>query len=226
MEWQPTRWTPAQLEERRLAAARLLRAARLTQAAIARRVGVSRASVTRVTRWKRHLAQSGRRGLRRRASPGRPSYLHPAQWAQLLRLLRRLLLRLLLRLLRRLLRGSAVVAGVETERWTLRRIAAVVERTFGVRYQPRSLRPALRARGWSPQIPIARARERAGAGGSGTTRWSRRGSSTTGRESKKGAPHRVRDHLRRRDGAHLPRAAGHHWAPPGRRWGSHRSCAA
>src|SRR5687768_16390331 len=75
MEWQPTRWTPAQLEERRLAAARLLRAGVLGQAEIARRVGVSRASVTR---WKRRLEQEGVRGMRRRASPGRPSYLRPA----------------------------------------------------------------------------------------------------------------------------------------------------
>jgi putative transposase len=141
MEWQPTRWTPAQLEERRLAAARLLRAGRLTQAEIARRVGVHRAAVTK---WKHRMERDGPRGLRRRASPGRPSHLRPDQWAELLRLLR----------------GSAAAAGFETERWTLRRIAAVVERAFGVRYHPRWLGPALRARGWSPQVPIARARER------------------------------------------------------------------
>lgn len=141
MEWQPTRWTPAQLEERRLAAARLLRAGRLTQAEIARRMGVSRASVTR---WKGRLERGGLRGLRRRAAPGRPSRLSRPQWARLLRRLR----------------GSAVAAGFETERWTLRRIALVVRRTFGVRYHPRSLGPALRSRGWSPQVPVARARER------------------------------------------------------------------
>jgi transposase len=141
MEWQPTRWTPAQLEERRLAAAGLLRAGRMTQAEIARRMGVSRASVTR---WKQRLARGGVRGLRRRAPPGRPSRLSRPQWARLLRRLR----------------GSAVAAGFETDRWTLPRIAMVVRRTFGVRYHPRSLGPALRARGWSPQVPIARARER------------------------------------------------------------------
>ena len=141
MDWQPTRWTPAQLEERRLAAARLLRAGRLTQAEIARRVGVHRAAVTK---WKRRLERDGARGLRRRASPGRPSYLRPDQWAELLSVLR----------------GSAVAAGFGTERWTLPRVAAVVRRRFGVRYHPRSLRPALRARGWSPQVPRAQARER------------------------------------------------------------------
>jgi putative transposase len=141
MDWQPTRWTPAQLEERRLAAGRLLRAGRLTQAEIARRLGVSRAAVTR---WKARLARRGVRGLRRRASPGRPSHLQPSQWAQVLRLLRR----------------GAMAAGFDPERWTLPRIAVVVKRIFGVRYHPRSLGPALRGRGWSPQVPVAQARER------------------------------------------------------------------
>jgi len=141
MEWHPTRWTAAQLEERRVAAARLLRAGRLTQAAIARRLGVSRAAGTQ---WQRRLMERGLRGVRRRAPTGRPSHLSPAQWTRLLRLLRR----------------GALAAGFETERWTLPRIATVVWRTFGVRYHPHSLGPALRARGWSPQVPIARARER------------------------------------------------------------------
>ena len=141
MDWQPTKWTPAQLEERRLAAARLLRAGRLTQAEIARRMGVSRASVTR---WKRRLARGGVRGLRRRAPPGRPSRLSRAQWARLLRRLR----------------GSAVAAGFDTEGWTLPGMAVVVRRTFGVRFHPRSLGAALRRRGWSPQVPAAQARER------------------------------------------------------------------
>ncbi|MGH2354126.1 MAG: winged helix-turn-helix domain-containing protein, partial [Chloroflexota bacterium] len=48
----------------------------------------------------------------------------------------------------------------ETERWTLRRIAVVVERPCGVRYHFRSRGRALRARGWSPPQPVPRARER------------------------------------------------------------------
>jgi len=141
MVWQPTRWTPEQLEERRLAAARLLRAGRLSQAEVAREMGVSRSAVTR---WTQRLAQQGVRGLRRRASPGRPSHLGAPQWRQLLRTLRR----------------GAMASGFDTERWTLPRIAAVIERAFGVRYHPRSLGPALRARGWSRQRPVAQARER------------------------------------------------------------------
>ncbi len=139
--WQPERWTAAQLEERRFAAARLLRAGTLSQAEIARRLGVSR---TTVTRWKHCLAQAGRRGLRRRRASGRPSHLTAPQWHQLLR---------------RLGRGARA-AGWETERWTLRRIGVQIEREFGLQYHPNSLGRALRARGWSPQRPIPRARER------------------------------------------------------------------
>src|SRR2546430_11987884 len=141
MVWQPQHWTSVQLEERRLAAARLLRAGKLSQAEIARHIGVSRAAVTH---WKQRLEQQGLRGLRRHPSPGRPSHLTAAQWRQLLRILAR----------------GAVVAGFDTERWTLRRIAAVIQRRFGVRYHCRWLGAALRARGWSPQQPLPRARER------------------------------------------------------------------
>jgi transposase len=141
MTWQPTQFTRAQLEERRLAAARLLRAGRLSQAAIAREVGVHRSSVTR---WKQQLTSGGRRALRRRRVPGRPSRLTAGQWRHLLQTLQR----------------GALAAGFETERWTLRRIGAVVARRFGVRYHFRSLGRARRARGWSPQQPRPQARER------------------------------------------------------------------
>jgi transposase len=141
MTWQPTQFTRAQLEERRLEAARLLRAGRLSQAAIAREVGVHRATVTR---WKQQLAAGGRRALRRRRAPGRASRLTAGQWRRLLRTLQR----------------GAAAAGFDTERWTQRRIADVVARRFGVRYHFRSLGRALRARGWSPQQPRAQAAER------------------------------------------------------------------
>ncbi|MFL4994550.1 MAG: helix-turn-helix domain-containing protein, partial [Microvirga sp.] len=52
--WRPAHLTSEQMEERRLAAARLLRQGRLSQAEIARQLGVSRASVSR---WAATLAQ-------------------------------------------------------------------------------------------------------------------------------------------------------------------------
>ena len=58
--WRPVHLTPKQMEERRLAAARLLRQGRFSQAEIARQLGVSRASVCR---WAATLAQEGGRGL-------------------------------------------------------------------------------------------------------------------------------------------------------------------
>jgi transposase len=140
-EWRPVRWTPAQLEERRLAAAALVGRGRLTQAAIARRLGVSRASVSR---WAAAIRQRGRRGLRARPRTGRPPRLDARAWARLGRLLAR----------------GAVAAGFETERWTLRRIAALIRREFGVRYHPRYLERPLKAYGFTVQRPATRAKER------------------------------------------------------------------
>ncbi|MBO9370776.1 MAG: winged helix-turn-helix domain-containing protein [Chloroflexi bacterium] len=44
--------------------------------------------------------------------------------------------------------------------WTLRRVAQVIEREFGVRYHPGRVWYLLRGMGWSPQKPQRRARER------------------------------------------------------------------
>src|SRR3954463_2375964 len=79
-EWRPTCLKPGQLEERRLAAATLLRQGQMTQAAIARHLGVSRASVCR---WAAVLQEQGRRGLRARPRTGRPPRLHARAWSRL-----------------------------------------------------------------------------------------------------------------------------------------------
>jgi len=143
MSWHPTRLTAAQLEERRLAAGRLLRAGRLSQAEIARQVGVTPAAVCQ---WARRLSTvpRGLAPLRRRPKTGRPPRLTPAQWTQLLGALTR----------------GARAAGFDTERWTLRRIAAVVRRTFRVTLHPTALARGWLARGWSVHRPAPRARER------------------------------------------------------------------
>jgi putative transposase len=139
--WRPAHLTPEQLEERRLAAARLLRQGRLSQAEIARQLGVSRASVCR---WAATLAEQGRRGLAARPIPGRLPRLDEKAWAGLGRLLDR----------------GAVAAGFASERWTLTRIAALIARAFGVRYHPRYLERPLKGHGFSVQRPATRARER------------------------------------------------------------------
>lgn len=55
---------------------------------------------------------------------------------------------------------AARAAGFESERWTLKRIAAVITREFGVRYHPRYLERPLKAHGFSVQRPASRAKER------------------------------------------------------------------
>jgi transposase len=139
--WRPAHLTSEQMEERRLAAARLLRQGRLSQAEIARQLGVSRASICR---WAATLAQQGRRGLKARPIPGRMPRLDEKAWARLGRLLDR----------------GAVAAGFATERWTLTRIAAVIARVFQVYYHPRYLERPLKAHGFSVQRPATRAKER------------------------------------------------------------------
>jgi transposase len=139
--WRPAHLTPEQMEERRLEAARLLRQGRLSQAEIARQLGVSRASVCR---WAATLAQDGPRGLEARPIPGQLPRLDEKAWIRLGRLLDR----------------GAVAAGFATERWTLERIAALIEREFGVHYHPRYLERPLKAHGFSVQRPATRAKER------------------------------------------------------------------
>ncbi len=139
--WRPAHFTSEQMEERRLAAATLLRQSRLSQAEIARQLGVSRASVSR---WAATLAQMGRRGLAARVRTGRPPRLDERAWVRLGRLLGR----------------GAVAAGFATERWTLKRIAALIEREFQVHYHPRYLERPLKAHGFSVQRPATRAKER------------------------------------------------------------------
>jgi transposase len=139
--WRPAHLTPEQMEERRLEAARLLRQGLLSQAEIARQLGVSRASVCR---WAATLAQEGPRGLEARPIPGQLPRLDERAWIRLGRLLDR----------------GAVAAGFATERWTLERIAALIEREFGVQYHPRYLERPLKAHGFSVQRPATRAKER------------------------------------------------------------------
>jgi transposase len=70
--------------------------------------------------------------------------LEPRQWQKLLGILKR----------------GAMRAGFDTERWTLPRVRAVIERRFGVTYHASYLSVRLRDLGWSAQVPTVRARER------------------------------------------------------------------
>ena len=141
MGWQPQTLTREQMEERRLEGGHLLRAGKLSQAEIARHLGVSRATVQM---WKQRLSKGGVCALRQRCGGGRPSKLTAKQQKELLRHLKR----------------GAQQAGYPTDRWTLPRIAEVIQRQFGVTYHPKYIGRLMRQLGWTPQVPLPRAVER------------------------------------------------------------------
>lgn len=141
MEWKPSKLTRQQLEERRLEAARLFKEGALSRAQIARQLGVSRAAVTQ---WAKRYRTGGARRLQQRGGSGRPPKLTATQQ----------------RTLRQQLKKGALQAGFPTDRWTLARVAQLIERQFGVCYHPNYLNRLLRQLGFSLQQPLARARER------------------------------------------------------------------
>ena len=143
MIWRPRQLTRTQLEERRLEAGRLLRAGHLSHAAVARQMGVSR---TTVSIWAKQLrySQGDLRSLKNRPVPGRPPRLTTEQWQHLLQVLSQ----------------GALQAGFDTDRWTLRRIRALILVEYGVEFHAHYLARRLKALGWSPQHPAVYARER------------------------------------------------------------------
>lgn len=102
-------------------------------------------SVRSVQRWAAALAAGGEAALRIEASPGRPPKLDAAAEARVLSWVG----------------GSDATAfGFPTPRWTAPRLAAVVARELGVRFNPRYLCAWLAQRGITPQVPALVARER------------------------------------------------------------------
>jgi transposase len=139
--WRPRHLTTGQCEERRIVAAQLFRTGEFSDAEIARHLGVSRAAVGK---WRAVWHFGGEARLTAQPKTGRPARLSAVQWHRLAVIIER----------------GALAAGFDTERWTLRRIATVIARQFGVRYHPRYLERPLKAHGFSVQRPAIRARER------------------------------------------------------------------
>lgn len=128
------------LEQRRREAATLLRQG-VRPAEVARRLGVSRQSVSR---WQAILRESGRAGLRRAKRAGRPPTLTGAD----------------LRRVRRALKAGPEAQGYATGLWNLPRVAKLIETECGVRFGKTRVWQLLRALGWSCQRPTGQARER------------------------------------------------------------------
>ena len=140
MTWKPSYLTREQMEERRLEGGRLLKAGKLTQAEIARKLSVSR---TTVSDWAKKVEAEGIRGLRKRTAKGGISKLTKKQKQRLKRLLDR----------------GALANGFSTDRWTLQRIQKLIEREFTVSYHPNYLNRLLDSLGFSPQKPLPQAIE-------------------------------------------------------------------
>ena len=108
---------------------------------IAAALGVSRAAVCQ---WIRCGREQGIDGLRSRPHLGSPPKLTAEQRAQIPSLLAQ----------------GAEAHGFRGDVWTAPRVAAVIERAFGVRYHPDHVSRLLRQAGWSVQRPIQRATQR------------------------------------------------------------------
>jgi len=132
--------SPAELEARRRRAVALLEKGHGVRE-VARQIGCSPGSVSR---WQADVRMKGPNALNAKPVPGRPHRLTAGQRERLLRIL---------------LKG-AMAQGYSTDLWTLRRVAEVIARTFGITYHPAHVWKVLRHEGWSCQKPERRARER------------------------------------------------------------------
>jgi transposase len=132
--------TAAELERQRFRAIELLHAGHRPYE-VADILGVSRGSVST---WKKTHERDGPEGLKAKPHAGPTPKLNARQQSKLGKLL---------------LKGARV-HGYPTELWTLPRVAQVIEKHFGVSYDPSSVWHVLRRMGWSCQKPERRARER------------------------------------------------------------------
>jgi transposase len=112
-----------------------------TQAAVAKAFGVH--AVT-VAKWMARRRAEGEAGLVAKPTPGRPRFLTAQQDLQV----------------RGWLAQKPTAHGFPTDLWTARRVAELIRRKFGVAFHPNYLREWLTRRGYSPQRPARRARQR------------------------------------------------------------------
>lgn len=127
-------------QQRRLQAATLFQQG-CSQAEVARRLEVSRQASSR---WHAAWKAGGKGALSGAGRTGRKPKLSGNQLCQL----------------ETILLAGAPASGYETDLWTLKRIAQVVQRTFRVKFHVGHVWKVLGQLGWSCQRPESRARER------------------------------------------------------------------
>ena len=142
----------AALERRRLQAADSFAAGRWRLAEVARRLQVSRQSVSR---WYAQWQQGGKPALRAAGRAGRKPRLRPRQ----------------LRSLAQALRKGPCAQGLPGDSWTLPRVTQLIEQATGVKYHPGHVWKLLGAMPWKA-AGAGRAAAVAGRGtGSSRGRW-------------------------------------------------------
>ncbi len=128
-------------ERRRMRAMTLLDDG-LTQSQVARMLGVSYAAVSQWAKAKRE--GGGAKALKAKPHLGPKPKLNAKQFERL----------------GKMLTQGPTKHGYATELWTLKRVAQLIEKHFGVHYDPSGVWHVLRRLGWSCQKPERRARER------------------------------------------------------------------
>jgi transposase len=112
-----------------------------TQVAVASGLGVHPVTVAK---WLARHRADGDAGLVARPTPGRPRFLTPEQERRVLGWLA----------------DKPTAHGFRTDLWTARRVADLIRQRFGVAFHPNYLREWLTKRGYSPQRPARKARQR------------------------------------------------------------------
>ncbi|MBX3400853.1 MAG: IS630 family transposase [Gemmataceae bacterium] len=112
-----------------------------TQAAIAQALGVHPVTVAK---WMARHRAHGEAGLAAQPTPGRPRYLTPDQEQQV----------------KAWLAQKPTAHGFRTDLWSARRLVELIRRHFDVTFHPASLRRWLRDRGYTPQRPAKKVRQR------------------------------------------------------------------
>jgi len=120
---------------------RMLTSGNKTLSAVARAVSAAPSSVLR---WEQAYQRHGLKGLRAKPIPGRPPGLSPVQKEKLVQVLL----------------AGPLAAGFKTDLWTLRRMAKIIKRLFGITYHPGHVWKILIELGWSCQKPERRATQR------------------------------------------------------------------
>ena len=133
--------SPAELEARRRRAVKLLGEGWLVQD-VAAAVGASRQAVSG---WKK---RAGSRGEDAKALSAKPQHVPECRLSKPQQTK-----------LKRLLAAGPRKAGFAVDLWTLRRVAELVEREFGVAYHPSHLGRLLHSLGLSCQKPKRRSKE-------------------------------------------------------------------